>query len=300
MAGIDDRIARMRAQGKTESTSKKLAKLIRQRGNGGGRRSSTPNTQSIIDKQRGQEESFLKRFRSAITAQPRVQDIFSRRAAEEGLSPARELATRTTQQALDIEGELEALPGQVAGATRGFDVGARQLAQIQAEKAKPVREQLVQLSRAATRAGVRAEDISRRVQEQVSNEITQLGKELQPFSVEAAQISERAAREVTLFSIQLQENLTRDLDRLARGERFEMAELQRIADLASKEDAFQKALDLAKFSTDESIRKSRALKVGTTTSSPFGIFGSLDTGLGAGIFDNTSAINQALEAFGGQ
>lgn len=226
-------------------------------GKSSGTSAGVPSVAGVPDN-KAQEEDFLKRFRETVTGQPSVSDIYSRLSNEAGLSDARKLATGLTQQALTTEGRLSQLPEQIAGETRGFDVNAAQRGRIEEARSGDISRTLNQQALAAQRAGVSAESIAGDVGTRLGLAVDEQNKLLKPFEVEANMISERAARELTGYTANLQSETSRLIAKLDNQGNLDQIEAQRLISLAKSEQDFEKQKELIKLQSTEDIRLKNA------------------------------------------
>lgn len=203
----------------------------------------TPTGLTLFEQQAKTEEDFLNRYNKAIADQPTTSDIYNRLSQEYGLDEARANTSGLTQTALGLENTLSTLPSRIEGETRGFDVNANQLSRIQEERAKPLTDQLNQAAAAANRASLTEQGIAGNVATQLGLETADLAKQLQPFDVEAQMISDRAARELTGYTAQLQNETNQLIAKLNTQGQLDQIEAQRLADLAIQEDKYNQMYD---------------------------------------------------------
>ena len=141
-AELDARIAQLRSEGKTESTSKKLGKLVKQRSSLGPAPGTTAPSGSMTSRisdffggQKAETESFLTGARERF-----------------GLPQLEQVQQAATSRQLGLEEQLSTLPERIAGETRGFDVNALQKARIQEARQAPLATQAAQAGRDVARA----------------------------------------------------------------------------------------------------------------------------------------------------
>lgn len=227
--------------------------------------------QPLAAGQETREEDFLKRLRETMGAQPSLTDISTRLETELGLPGQREVSVGLRSAVVDLEQSLSGMPGRVAGETRGFDVTAAQLARIQEARGEPVREDLIETARAAEKAGIRLGAGETELGRRLGLEAAGLERELQPFATEAGMMSDRAAREITLYSTERQAELSELLQKLQTQGQLSVVEAQSLNKLALQEDEYQKVKEASgfgtgkeetQFATDEAIRQALALRKG--------------------------------------
>lgn len=177
--------------------------------------------------------------------------------AKYGINDLEKVSQGITGQMLNVEGQMEALPTQTRNETRGFDVNAAQADAILAQKQQPLTDQYSQLGRALTRSTGALESARGAYKDEID------------------MMSDRMARETSLFSQNMQNELDTALTKYQTGIALSQAEMQRMTQLALAESDFikQKELmdlelrqnkDLTTFSTNEAIRQSNATKTQKT------------------------------------
>ena len=238
------RLQDMYASGKRLSTSKKYAKLYNQYNDSGGstgliqQMGATPQSASA----EATEADYLSRYTSAIGAQPTAQDVYSRLSSEQGLAPAQSLYSGLQKRALDVEGQLQGLPEQMSGETRGFDVNATQRAKMEAMRGSDLTNDLTQTARAASRAGIDTQSIQGNIANLMGLEMGQQEKELVPFGVEATMISERLARDFSSYTMDKQFEFETMIAELNQGYAVDNAKLAQMNQLAQMENAYEDKL----------------------------------------------------------
>lgn len=193
-------------------------------------RQQAAGRQTLNDQQNAREGDFLTRFRSMLGGQEALPAMAQRIGGELGLPTLRQ----NTQQ---LSTSIANMPYTQRAATRGFDVNQNQLDRLtQAKQAE-----LVPVYTASTNALGTAE---RSLGEQLGYGVQQQQKELMPFQQEAGMISERAAREMTGYSQDMQNQLTVLLQKMANNQALTMAETAQANQLALQENTYQKQRDL--------------------------------------------------------
>lgn len=212
---------------------------------------TTGSSADLLAKQKATEEDFLTRFRTAIGGQESTQAMADRLSTELGLPGLRKNAFNVNQQ-------LEAVPDVQNAATRGYDVNENQRQRIIASKQAEMAPSAIKLNAQQQFAeGQLGERLGYGVQDQ--------NKALLPFATEASMISDRAARELTGYTNDKQNELTIYLNKLASQQALTAQETARAQQLADDEANFERQKKLISFQTDEAVRQSKALKTGTGT-----------------------------------
>jgi len=261
MADLLQRLQEMYASGKRLSTSKKYAKLYNQYKGGGGDTGlitggvGYSNADKIAAEQEAKTSDFLSRYNAAIAGQPTIQDIYGRISGELGLPQANQLYTGLSNRALTIEGQLEELPEQIAGETRGYDVNAIQRNKIEAARGAKITDDLTSVARAAQRAGTTATNLGQQAMTQLGLEAGQLEKELSPFMTEAELLSDNLARQVTLYTTERQAQLETYLTKLRIQGELDAREMSNLAALAEQENEYELQKKLLSYKIDLGITK---------------------------------------------
>ena len=249
-------VARHKAMGQTESTSTNMGKYSKKvsdlkdqiRRLGGDYNNALSQTSAgMANMQKNQEDDFLTRFRGFIGGLPSTQDIYARLRGETGLGEAQNLATGLTQQALTTEGTLQKLPEQITSETRGYDVNAAQKAKIEEARRRALSGQLTEEARAAERAGVRAGQLAGDVSTTLGFELSDIQRQLAPFEAEAKLLSERLAREVTMYTANLEAETDRLIEKLKNEGQLSQIEANRLALLSTQEDDYERQKNLYLF-----------------------------------------------------
>ena len=209
----------------------------------------------LATEQRGQEEEFLGRFREVVGGLETLPDISARLEQELG-GELGATPTELGQSAAELLQTLRNIPGQERNIARGVAISAPRIQQR-------ISQRQAEISPQALRSAELSQFASGELGRRSELAVTQQQRELLPFEVEAGQISERLAREVTLFTAERSDQLARDLDALGRGERFDMFDLKRIADEALSEEEFERQKELFTFKLEE--KKRLAGGTGTAT-----------------------------------
>jgi hypothetical protein len=149
---------------------------------------------------------------------PTIEDIDAY-AESIGLPQAREYTQGFVRAGIGLEQQLQDLPEQVAGEVRGFDVNATQRARIEGQQRQELSGQLADVGRQGARAATYEAGL-------------------------AQDVSDRWARQITLYSLEKQDQLSRYLAKFEAGAEMDLAEFNAMADLAMQEDEYDREKDL--------------------------------------------------------
>ena len=223
-------------RGKNASNSKeynRVLKLIPQ--------SVGYGAEKLKQEQEGKITDFMGRWGSAIKNQPTMQDVWNRVAQERGLEGKRDVFTGLMGQVGSVQQQLEDAPEQVAGETRGYDVNAAQQARLQQVRQGELAKTLSPLARAAETAGTGYNLALAEAGQQISAEQYQQEKELQPYLTEAQLLDSALARQVTMYTTDMQNQTNILLQKLQNQGALDAQEMKNLNELAKLEREYELA-----------------------------------------------------------
>lgn len=207
-------------------------------------------TQGFLAGQQGATQDFLGRYTGAIGAQPTTSALAERIGNEVGL-PQLQANSRSLNQTLFN------LPQTYSKATTGYDVNANQLARIIGQKQS-------ELAPSAALASQNALTAQGDVNTRLGYEQADQAKALVPYQTEQQLLTDRLARESTLYSQNNQHELDSIIAKMTAGVTLSEGEKNRAQQLATAEKSYQTQLALQKqsqgFTSDEN-RKNRLLQL---------------------------------------
>jgi len=183
------------------------------------------DTQGFLTGQKGEQGDYLTRFTNAVKAQPTMSAMASRIGGELGLPQLQGNATM-------LRNTLTNLPSTYSGATRGFDVNANQLNRIIGQKSS-------ELAPAVDTAERSLSDAQNTLSTRLGYEQADQQKELLPYQTEQSLLSERQARESTMFSQENQSELDGLIAKINAGITLSEGEKNRANQLAVAEQSFE-------------------------------------------------------------
>lgn len=199
----------------------------------------------------GQEENkFVSDFTNYLSSRPGVSQQAEKIGGELGLPSLRENAFRLAEQ-------VRGIPETYTQAVRGFSVNQNQLNRI-------INQKLTELS-----------PIAQRAQEQLNFGEAELGrrlgyaqadeeKMLMPWKYRYDFTTSRLARESTGYNFSQQRELDALIAKMKTGADLEIAEKNRLQELAIKEKEFENALERAKLSTPKADNPYLSIGEGST------------------------------------
>jgi len=180
---------------------------------------------SLMAGQGAQTGQFLGNYGNAINNQEKMRAMYSRLGDELNL-PALQ------NQAQTLTSTLEAIPETYGSATRGFDVNANQLGRIvgtkQAQLAPLQQKAVGQLQTAQNQIGT-----------QMGLEQAQQQKELQPYEYERQFLTDRMARETSLFTQDAEREYNALITKMNAGIQLSEAEKTRAQQLEMQKRDFE-------------------------------------------------------------
>jgi hypothetical protein len=186
---------------------------------------------NMMANQGAQTGQFLQNYGNAINDQEKMRAMYSRLGDELNL-PALQ------NQAQTLTSTLEAIPQTYGSATRGFDVNANQLGRIvgtkQAQLAPLQQKAVGQLQTAQNQIGT-----------QMGLEQAQQQKELQPYDMERQFLTDRMARETSLFTQDAEREYNALVTKMQAGIQLSEAEKNRAQELEMQKRSFENAKSLA-------------------------------------------------------
>lgn len=211
-----------------------------------------PNLTGAVDRQRSMGQrllgnqdlmtsNFLGNYGNAIGGQEKMRAMYGRLGDELGLPGLQRNAQNLTAQ-------LEAIPQTYANATRGFDVNANQLARIQNTKA-------AQLAPLAQKATTQAQNAQNLIATQMQLGQAEQQKELLPYQMQGQFLTDRLARETSMFTQDNQNELQALTAKMNAGIQLTEAEKNRAQELEVQRRNFEnsKALAEQKFGYDKQL-----------------------------------------------
>lgn len=188
----------------------------------GGQRQASGNLMANQGAQTGQ---FLQNYGNAIGNQETMRAMYQRLGQELNLP-------QLQNQAQTLTSTLEAIPETYGNATRGFDVNANQLNRIvgtkQAQLAPLQQKAVGQLQTAQGQIGT-----------QMGLEQAQQQKELQPYEFERQFLTDRLARETSLFSQDAEREYNALITKMNAGIQLTEAEKNRAQQLEMQKREFE-------------------------------------------------------------
>lgn len=207
-------------------------------------RKQAADRQAMLDAQTAKETDFLGRFNTAVTGAPKFSELAGQYGTDLGLPQMREASIGMNQSLIDLQSALETLPSRVAGETRGFEVNANQLARIQEARAQPMVQNMNKTATEASRAQERLGSTEQQLATLLGYADKDFQRTLLPFEQESKLISDQIARQVSGFNKSAEDELNLILNKLNFGQTLSANEIQRVNDLADKEDTFLKQKEM--------------------------------------------------------
>src|SRR3990167_1955654 len=187
--------------------------------------------QQFLQGQNQLTSDFLTKFGGAIAGQGTTQAAAERIGGELGLPQLRQNAFNLQQQLIDI-------PSVYKEGTRGFDVNANQLARI-------VNARTAELGPLAQRATAQAQFGEQELGTRLGYLQNDWNRQLLPLTTEKDFLTDRMARETSVYSQENQNELNAILDKIKNGITISEAEKNRAQELALAEKNYENQLKIA-------------------------------------------------------
>lgn len=175
---------------------------------------------------------FLTKFGNTITGQGTTADAAERIGGELGLPQLRQNAFNLNQSLID-------LPGLHTSANRGFDVNANQLGRI-------INEKTSQIAPLAQRATAQAQFAEGELGTRLGYLQNDWNRQLLPLTTEKDFLTDRMARETSMYTQDNQNELNAIMDKIKNGITISEAEKARAHALSLAEKGYENALTLAR------------------------------------------------------
>ena len=251
---------------------------------GGGTAGATTGTTPLATQQIGDEASFMSALQEKMGGQEKLGAASERIGGELGLPALRQSAFDLTQTLKGVGEQVRDVAPTQQTIAKQVGISAPNLQRRIAAETAGLQPALESAGRAAQTAlsgqQFSEEELGRRLGLQVAEQ----EKELRPFfEAQLPLLQDRLARESNNYNLEQQRELDQILLKMSQGFQASQNDLNRANQLATAELGYTKALEQIKFSTDESIRQSLALR------KPSG-------GGGGNITSDIQSILQELEA----
>lgn len=194
--------------------------------------SQKAGTSGFLAGQNTETADYLKKYTDFINSQEGASAMASRIGGELGIPTLQANATM-------LQNTLTNLPSTYSKATTGYDVSQNQLSRIIGQKAS-------ELQPMVTTAENSLQNAQNTLNTRMGYEMTDEEKALRPYTMEKDLLSERQAREATLYTADNENELNALIQKLNMGITLSEGEKNRANQLALQEKQYQQALDVAK------------------------------------------------------
>jgi len=192
----------------------------------------------MLGNQDTQVGNWLGNYSNAIANQEKMRAMYSRLSDELGLPGL-------MNQANTLNATLEAVPQTYTAATRGFDVNANQLSRIVGTKQ-------AELAPLAQKATTQAQNAQTQLGTQMQLAQAEQAKELTPYEYEREFLTDRIARETSMFSQANEQELNALIAKMTAGVNLNEGEKTRLNELKKAELAYKQAIEVAKINAEAS------------------------------------------------
>jgi S-adenosylmethionine synthetase len=236
------------------------------------------NTSGFLAGQNTQTADYLKRYTDFINSQEGASAMAGRIGGELGIPTLQANATM-------LRNTLTNLPSTYSKATTGYDVNANQLARIIGQKSS-------ELAPAVTTAETSLSGAQNTLNTQMGYEQTDQAKALMPYQTEQTMLSDRMARETTLYSQDNQNELNSLIAKINAGITLSEGEKSRAQQLAIQEQSYNQAKETAKNTPNPTQVISQGGKqylIDSTTGKIISTYGSGSSNTSAGSYLTTKS-----------
>jgi S-adenosylmethionine synthetase len=203
-------------------------------------------TQGLLASQNTASADYLKRYTDFINSQEGASAMSQRIGQELGLPTLQANAT-------NLRNTLTNIPSTYTAASRGYDINQNQLSRIIGQKSS-------ELSPLVTTAENSLQNAQSNLNTQMGYEQTDQAKALKPYETEQTMLSDRLARETTLYSQDNQNELNALIAKINAGVSLNNAEASRAQELAVQEKSYQQAKETATANPNTQIIESNGKK----------------------------------------
>lgn len=179
---------------------------------------------ALLASQAGQESDYLNRYKTAIGGQETSSAMAKRIGAELNLPTL-------SENAFNLNRTVRELPQTYSAATRGFDVNANQLSRIIGQKT-------AELTPALTTANEAVANANQALATQMGYQLSDQEKQLLPFTTEKELLTNKLARETSMYTAENENELNTIIQKIASGIQISEAEKNRAMQLAAQEQTY--------------------------------------------------------------
>jgi len=196
------------------------------------------NTQNLLGTQNTAISDYMNRYTNAIKGQETMGAMANRIGKELNLPTLKE-------NAYNINKTVNELPATYNAATRGFDVNSNQLSRIIGQKTS-------ELTPALNTANNALSNAQSSLDTQMGYGVADQNKELLPYATEKDLLSDRMARETSLYSTDNQNELNGLIQKIQSGITLSEGEKARANQLAIAEAGYKNVLEKARIEAPSS------------------------------------------------
>ena len=197
--------------------------------------SQRAGTTNLLNSQSTADSDYLKKYTDFLNSQEGASAMAGRIGGELGIPTLQANATM-------LRNTLTNLPSTYSKAMTGYDVNANQLSRVIGQKSS-------ELSPMVTTAENSLQNAQSNLNTQMGYEQTDQAKQLLPYQTEKDLLTDRQARETTLYSQDNQNELNGLISKLNMGITLSEGEKNRANALAVQEASYQNQLKLAQYQT---------------------------------------------------
>ena len=191
--------------------------------------------QQILKSQEKERQALFGQYTAASQAQEPLQAAYTRLGTEAGVPELEKTIGGFKTNIADVQNRLNQLESNINERIKGQDVSEAQRQRIIGYEATPLTKQLGELGTAMAPYTEQLSGAQSKIATQLGLISQDQQKALQPLIMQIDSISDRFAREITMYNAQKETTLTALMDKLTRERQLADREWQQAQDLAAEE-----------------------------------------------------------------
>lgn len=213
---------------------------------------------SLLNKQAADEAALMAKYQGTITGQEPLQTAYERMSTEAGIPTLQTDIQKYKDQIYKVQSLLDTLEENVNARTSGTLTSEAQRNRQIAYEAAPLASSLGRLATGLQPLTEQLGTASGNVTTKLNLLSQQQAKELLPLQAQIAAFSDRAAREVSLFTLDKQNELAIYTQKVANDQAMSMAEYQRASDILKQANDYDNQVKLINEQVNANIKQYNA------------------------------------------
>lgn len=227
------------------------------------------NTTDLLATQRAEEENLFKQFETLQGGQEALPVLYQRLLNENNVPQLQQQLGGLRGEVFKVKDLLDRLDEDVTTRTTGTFTNESQRRRQIAAEGEPLRNSLGRLATGQQTAAEQLQTALGNVSTMFGLNTAEQDQELEPIKMRLAAFGDRAARELTGFTNDRQNELTLLLDKLQADRQLSQRDWEQASLLSQESREFERQKQLYTYQTDEAIRRTLATRrAGTNTTLP--------------------------------